>query len=65
VLPFELLAVPSILTVEKPQNCAENDAYNDAGRKRKIEVKVLPLDDDVTRQPAQAEAGQPRPSDAD
>jgi len=52
VLLFELLAVPPILTVEQPQNCTENDAYNDAGRKRKIEMEVLPLDDDIARQAA-------------
>ena len=37
------------LAIEQPQDRAENDAYDNAGRKRKIEMEVLPLDDDVTR----------------
>jgi hypothetical protein len=44
-----LRRLESILTAEQPQNRTQDEAKDDASRKRKIEMEVLPLDDNVTR----------------
>jgi hypothetical protein len=53
------------LSVEQPEQHAENRADEDAGDHRKIKCRAVALVHDVARQPAKPDARQDRPHDPD
>ena len=66
--PIVFDALPTLvasLLSEQPEDQGDYDTDEDRGGNGKVEAKILSLDDDVSRQAAQADSCQPRPGKPD